>query len=215
MKIINHEKKEMITLTNEEKESRKNQKVCYICETNLVLIRYKIPKEIPVVFYNGFTNDSHFIIEELTTEFQGKIDWLGEKTKKYITFSVPCIFNMFKLKWIDFYQVSKRFLIGNGKSISKHQKIQDKKFCKISSFVGEKVWHDPQKVIYNFSKHNLTEVEIYVLCKGLQFFLPPKTLEYTDYMVSFEWIFKDIKTTNLSNIQNETINPSFEILHFL
>ena len=31
-KIINYEKKEMIPLTNEEKESYKNQKVCYICE---------------------------------------------------------------------------------------------------------------------------------------------------------------------------------------
>ena len=32
MKIINYEKKEMIPLTNEEKESYENQEVCYICE---------------------------------------------------------------------------------------------------------------------------------------------------------------------------------------
>ena len=32
MKIINYEKKEMIPLTNEEKESYENQKICYICE---------------------------------------------------------------------------------------------------------------------------------------------------------------------------------------
>ena len=32
MKIINHEKKEMIPLTNEEKETHENQKICYICE---------------------------------------------------------------------------------------------------------------------------------------------------------------------------------------
>ena len=31
-KIINHEKKEMIPLTNEEKESYEKQKNCYICE---------------------------------------------------------------------------------------------------------------------------------------------------------------------------------------
>ena len=30
MKIINHEKKEMITLTNEEKGTHENQKICYI-----------------------------------------------------------------------------------------------------------------------------------------------------------------------------------------
>ena len=32
MKIINYEKKKEIILTNEEKESYENQKVCYICE---------------------------------------------------------------------------------------------------------------------------------------------------------------------------------------
>ena len=32
MKIINYEKKEMTTLTDEEKETYENQKICYICE---------------------------------------------------------------------------------------------------------------------------------------------------------------------------------------
>ena len=32
MKVINYEKKEMIPLTNAEKESYENQKICYICE---------------------------------------------------------------------------------------------------------------------------------------------------------------------------------------
>ena len=100
-------------------------------------------------------------------------------------------------------QVCNLFLTGNDKSISKNQKIQDKKFCKLSSFVREKVSHDPEKVIYSFSKHNLTEVEKSVLCKGLQFALLPRNLEYADYMVSFELLFRDITTTNLSNIQNE------------
>ena len=31
MKIINYEKKEMISLTDEESEFYKNQKVCHIC----------------------------------------------------------------------------------------------------------------------------------------------------------------------------------------
>ena len=32
MKIINYEKKEMIPLTDEEKEKHENQKISYICE---------------------------------------------------------------------------------------------------------------------------------------------------------------------------------------
>ena len=52
-------------------------------------LRYKIPKEFPVVLHNGSTSDYHFIIIELVKEFEGNFDCLGENTEKYITFSVP------------------------------------------------------------------------------------------------------------------------------
>ena len=52
-------------------------------------LRYKIPKEIPVVFHNGSIYDYHFIIKELAEEFEGEFECLGENTEKCITFSVP------------------------------------------------------------------------------------------------------------------------------
>ena len=51
-------------------------------------LRYKVPKEIPVVFHNGSTYDYHFIIKKLAEEFEGEFECLGENTEKYITFSV-------------------------------------------------------------------------------------------------------------------------------
>ena len=54
---------------------------------NICNLRYKVPKEIPVVFHNGSTYDYHFIIKELVKEFEGNFDCLGENTE--ITFSVP------------------------------------------------------------------------------------------------------------------------------
>ena len=51
-------------------------------------LRYKAPKEIPVVFHNGSTNDYHFTIEQLAKEFKGKLECLGKNTEKYITSSV-------------------------------------------------------------------------------------------------------------------------------
>ena len=56
---------------------------------NICNLRYKVPKEIPVVFHNGSTYDYHFIIKELVKEFEGNFDCLGENTEKYITFLVP------------------------------------------------------------------------------------------------------------------------------
>ena len=52
-------------------------------------LRYKTPKEIPVLFHNGSTYDYHFIIIELVEEFEGEFECLDENTEKLITFSVP------------------------------------------------------------------------------------------------------------------------------
>ena len=76
-------------------------------------MRYKIPKGIPVVFYNGSTYDYHFIINELVKEFDCNFECLGENTEKYITFSVPIkkkienkdIEIRYKIKFIDSYRL--------------------------------------------------------------------------------------------------------------
>ena len=117
-KIVNYEKKDMIPLTKEEEENHNKQIVCYICKKefntgnsdkkhhkvedhchytgkyrsaahNICNLRYKIPKEIPIIFHNSSTYDYHFIIKELVKEFDGNFECLGENTEKYIPFSVP------------------------------------------------------------------------------------------------------------------------------
>ena len=92
LKIINYEKKEMIPLSEEENKSYQEQDSFHICRKkfnsdkkdkkhqkvndhcqytgkfrgaahNNCNLRYKIPKEILVVFHNGSTYDFHFIID--------------------------------------------------------------------------------------------------------------------------------------------------------
>ena len=77
-------------------------------------LKYKVQKEIPIVFNDGSTYDYHFIIKELAKEFDGNFECLGEKTEKYITFSVlikkeirnkdKIIEITYKLKFIDSYR---------------------------------------------------------------------------------------------------------------
>ena len=52
-------------------------------------LRYKTPKEIPVIIHNGSTYDYYFVITELAKKFEGQFECLGEHTEKYVTFSVP------------------------------------------------------------------------------------------------------------------------------
>ena len=129
----------MTPLTKKEEENHNNQKVCYICKKefdmndkkndkvrdhchytgkyrgaahNMCNLRYKIPKEIPIVFHNDSTYDYHFIIKELVREFDGNFECLGENTEKYITFSVPLkkkienknIEITYTIKFIDSYR---------------------------------------------------------------------------------------------------------------
>ena len=146
----------ILGLTDEEKETHENQKICYICEQefctdennkkefklkqkvrdhchytgkykraahSICNLRYRIPKEIPVVFHNGSTYDHHFIIKQLAKEFKGNFECLGENTEKYIAFSVPIKKESnngklitYKLKFIDSYrfiQDSLSNLVGN------------------------------------------------------------------------------------------------------
>ena len=93
----------MILLTIKEKIHYNEQEIYYICKKefnkndkknykvrdhchytgkyrvaahNICNLRYKIPKEIPIVFHNGSTYDYHFITKELVKEFDGNFEWL-------------------------------------------------------------------------------------------------------------------------------------------
>ena len=157
----------MIPLTDEENKSYKKQKVCFICKkgfsTNndnkkyhkvrdhchytgkckraahsICNLRYKTPKEIPVVFYNGCTYDYHFIIKKLARELEGQFECLGENTEKYITFSVPIKKELdngktitYKLKFIDSFRFMSTSLSKPVDNLSEvHSKKYRDKNCK-------------------------------------------------------------------------------------
>ena len=51
-------------------------------------LKYKVPNNIPVVIHND-SYDTHFIINQLAEEFNGKLDCIGSNMEKYITFFLP------------------------------------------------------------------------------------------------------------------------------
>ena len=113
---------------NKQQKSYENAKICYICKEkfkdkhvkdkkcckvrdhchytreyrgtthSICNLKYRIPKEIPVVFQNRSNNDYHFIIKELAEEFEKQYTCLGENTEKQITFSLQELIKM-KKKW--------------------------------------------------------------------------------------------------------------------
>ena len=53
--------------------------------------------------------------------------------------------------------------------------------------------HNVDDLVFNFSSHTLTDAQKSILCKGLNFALPPKKLRYEDYFLNFELLFKNSK----------------------
>ena len=110
MEIINFEEKEIIPLTNKEIKSYEKQKIFHICKEKFCNdkskkkvrdhchytgkfrgadhseynLRYKVPKEIAVVFHNGSTYHYHFIIKKIAEEFEDEFECLGENTENII-----------------------------------------------------------------------------------------------------------------------------------
>ena len=92
------------------------------------------------------------------------------------------------MSYTDYVHVCHTFLVSNNKNISKVKETQDKKLCNlllINMGNNSDTCQDPDKVIFNFSSYNLSDHEKIVLSKGLSFAIPPKTIEYSEFLVPF------------------------------
>ena len=113
-------KKEFITNKNDKNAFQLYRKVRDHCHytgefrgtaDSVCNLRYKTPKEIPILFHNGSTYDYHFIINKLAKEFNDQLDCFGENAEKYIIFSVPISKELdngkiitYRLKFIDSFR---------------------------------------------------------------------------------------------------------------
>ena len=164
----------MIPLTDEETEFYENQIVCHICKKefstdadnkryhkvrdnchytgkfrgaahSICNLKYKAPKEILVVFHDGSTYDSHFIIKQLAKEFDGQLECLGENSEKCITFSVPIKKELHngktiahKLKFIDSFRFMLTSLLKLADNLSGIYSKECKGCKSICDFIGLK-----------------------------------------------------------------------------
>ena len=77
--------------------------------------------------------------------------------------------------------------------------------------------HNPEKVNFNFSSHELSYDEKLLLCKGLNFSIPPKRSDYVDHLLPFELLFRDINKNKIPNEDREFIKTKLkdsDLLHF-
>ena len=68
---------------------------------------------------------------------------------------------------------------------------------------------------FNFSSHALTDHEKSLLSKGLNFAIPPKDINYADYLLPFELVYRDINSLRISNFDLDCIKARLRDSAFL
>ena len=101
------------------------------------------------------------------------------------------------MSFIDYVHLITKFLVSNDKNIYKIHKNQGKELHNLflnNSCHNSVTSHNPDKVIFNFSSHVFNTTEKSLLSKGLNFAIPPKNINYADYMLPFELLYRDVDT---------------------
>ena len=131
----------------------------------------------------------------LKQEIKEKISTIS-KQKKEFTALKKLIKN--KLSIIDFAHICCLFLVGNDKKITKVKETHCKKLKNLG-LASPIRSHNPDKIIINHSSYHLSDIEKTVLAKGLNFALPPKMLNYADYLTPYKLLFKDKKELSVDD----------------
>ena len=109
---------------------------------------------------------------------------------------------------IDFVHITTVFLASNIKNILKVRKVHSKKISKLfsdNSYYELAASHDPEKVLLNFSNHLLTVHEKSSLSSGLNFAILAKNVNYADYLLPVELLFRNIDLCEISSYDKKFI----------
>jgi hypothetical protein len=89
-----------------------------------------------------------------------------------------------KLSVIDFIPISSKFLASNNLTLTRIRLNQEKKLINLGMQTAAET-NDPKKVIFSFSSHELSSSEKALLVKALNLSIPPKALNYANFLQLF------------------------------
>ena len=93
------------------------------------------------------------------------------------------------MNFIDWTHVSSKFTESNIKAIKRVEEVQNYKLLEL---MGTKLQYAREKLSFNFSPYELTQTEISLLLKGLNFSLPPQKLKFENHLFPFELLYQDV-----------------------
>ena len=113
-----------------------------------------------------------------------------------------------KMSFIDYVHVITKLLVSNDRNIYNICTNQGKKLHNLflnNSYHNSETSHNPDQLVFNFSSHVLNTTGKSLLSKGRNFAIPPKNINYADYMLPFELLYRDVYSLAVSNLDKEFI----------
>ena len=121
------------------------------------------------------------------------------------------------MSFLDYVHVMTTFLVSNDKNIYRNRKNQGKKLHNLflnNSYHNSVTSLDSDKVIFIFLGHVLHTTEKSLLKKGLNFAIPTKNINYADYMLPFELLYRDVSSLEVSPLIMNLSKVGLETLLF-
>ena len=109
------------------------------------------------------------------------------------------------VKFIDFIHITGKFLVLNNRKVRRTQLLHEQKLINLGLKSSVET-NDPDKVIFNFSSRTLTSNEKSLLARGLNLSIPPKKLNYADFLHPFEHLYYQLHKDN-PDIKPEQSDP--------
>ena len=126
---------------------------------------------------------------------------------------MPTIFEDNPLKLlnvIDYAHICSIFLISNDKILTKQKDIEDHKIIGLIKGKGKGI--DPENVIFNFSSYVLSDNDKSLLSKGLNFSLPNKKVEISEYLCPFELLYREVSDFSKDSSDKELLKSKLKEL---
>ena len=155
---------------------------------DIVILETRLEKNVIPKFLNFRISNLHLKTSRVYYSYQMKLlrEEISKKRSKLKKFEKDFVLLKRKLtetlRIIGYIHLCCLFLNKNDRKFKHQEDIHSKNLFDLG-FQNSQTSHDPDKVILNYSSHILTENEKSLLCKGLNFTIPPKTLEYADYLL--------------------------------
>ena len=154
-------------------------------------------------YSNSYKQCQSLLLKE---EIKNKVSILARQKKEFDKVKSAI---QSKVSIFDFTHVPCLFLVGNDSKLSKVRDAHNKKLHNLE-LQNRYECHNPDRVVFKYSTYKLSDLEKRLLAKGLKYVLPPRKLNYGNYMTLFEFFYCEMQKLPIEDHELEKVTTEIK-----